>query len=82
MARELIEKDNYLVYSDTGEKCDPEKNKECMKGLCRYSDLEGLGFCGKTTNPNYRKEGGKAWHCVKKFPDAGEPYWGREYIDE
>ena len=90
--RNIIPKDNYLVYEDTGEKvvfyeCDPSKNAECEKRLCRAACSEeneaAFGFCSKTDNPAYAKEGGKKWNAVLK-PDAGggEPYWGREYITE
>lgn len=80
---------NYLVDGTTGEKivfyeCDPAKNMECKTRICRAEDKEtdgGLGFCSKTINPLYRKDGGKAWYAVLKTPDEGEPYWGREYIE-
>lgn len=79
-----IEKDNYLIDDETGKKivfyeCDPEKNKECDKSFCRGEN--GIGYCSKTTNPDYAKDGSRTWHAVKKYPDAGEPYWGREYLD-
>lgn len=45
-------------------------------------DEGGFGFCAKTTNPAFRKDGGKAWYAVMKTPEEGEPYWGREYIEE
>lgn len=88
--KNITEKDGYLVYADTGEKvvfyeCDPEKNTECAKTMCRAdgSEDEGcFGFCSKTMEPQFRKDGGKAWYAVLKSPDMGEPYWGREYIEE
>ena len=89
--RNIIPKDNYLVYEDTGEKvvfyeCDPAKNADCDKRLCRASCNEeneaNFGFCSKTDNPVYAKEGGKKWHAVLKSSEDGEPYWGREYITE
>lgn len=78
------EQDGYLVNEETGERvifyeCDPEKNKECEKSFCHR---EGeVGFCSKTTNPEYAKEGSRSWYAVKKQPEDGEAYWGREYID-
>ena len=85
--------DNYLVYGPTGEKvvwyeCDPEKNTECGRNFCRtnITDMDGnmyqIGYCSKTLNPAYRKEGTKAWYAVQKTAENGEPYWGREYIEE
>ena len=87
----IIERDGYLVDGETGEKivwyeCDPSKNSECDKVLCRsaYVDQEhNFGFCAKTADPRFRKDRGRAWYAVKKTPtDGGEPYWGREYIEE
>lgn len=80
----IIEKDNYLVNEETREpvvfyECDPEKNRECDKAFCRGP--EGIGYCAKTTKPEYAKEGSRMWYAVKKFPAIGEEYWGREYID-
>ena len=80
----FMDKDDYLVDEETGERavfyeCDPEKNKECPKMFCRGEG--GVGFCEKTTNPDYAKEGSRSWYAVKKQPEDGEPYWGREYID-
>ena len=85
----IIEKGGYLVDAVTGQKvvfyeCDPEKNTECGKQMCRHDAAEdegGFGFCAKTDNPAFRKDGGRAWYAVKKTPDEGEPYWGREYIE-
>lgn len=80
----MKEQNNYLVEDETGRRvifyeCDPNKNKECDKRFCR---LEGEnGFCSKTTNPEYAKTNSRSWYAVKKYPDDGEPYWGREYID-
>lgn len=90
MMRNIVPKGNYMVYEDTGEKvvfyeCDPEKNIECGKQMCRTSlpeDEATFGFCAKTVDPRFRKDGTKAWHAVlKPSPDGGVPYWGREYIE-
>lgn len=92
--RNIIPKDNYLVYEDTGDKvvfyeCDPSKNTECEKLMCRGTcgidaeDEGSIGFCAKTDRPEYAKDGGKKWHAVlKPSADGGEPYWGRECITE
>ena len=46
----------------------------------RDRDEGGFGFCSKTLDPRFRKDGGKAWYAVlKTSEDGGEPYWGREY---
>lgn len=85
---DIISKDGYLVYGSTGEKviwyeCDPDKNFECNKAMCRSSMNEdhSFGFCSKTNNPVYRKDGGKAWYAVLKTDGDSEPYWGREYVE-
>lgn len=86
----VISKGGYLVDSETGNKvifyeCDPCKNIECKKTMCRADGTEnarGFGGCAKTTNPAFRKDGGAAWYAVRKTPELGEPYWGREYIEE
>lgn len=84
-----VARDGYLVDGVTGEKvvfyeCDPNKNTECNRDTCRSDDGEAdsaFGFCSKTLNPAFRKDGGKSWYAVMKTPDdCGEPYWGREYI--
>lgn len=84
---DIIARDGYLVYGSTGEKviwyeCDPNKNIECDKSMCRSLSVEDhdFGFCSKTINPNYRKDGGVAWYAVLKSDGESEPYWGREYI--
>jgi hypothetical protein len=85
----IVPRDGYLVDSETGEKvvfyeCDPDLNTECDHAMCRTDGTEGdggIGFCSKTLNPAFRKEGGRSWYAVEKTPDEGEPYWGREYID-
>ena len=85
----IIESNGYLVHQETGERvvfyeCDPAKNTECDKTMCRFVDVDGdgeFGFCAKTVNPAFRRDGGRAWYAVKKVPDEGEPYWGREYIE-
>lgn len=85
----IVARDGYLVDCVTGEKvvfyeCDPNKNTECNRDICRSDDSEAdsaFGFCSKTLNPAFRKDGGKSWYAVMKTPDdGGEPYWGREYI--
>ena len=82
--------DGYICDAKTGKcivwyECDPDKNTECNKSICRKTnDTEGhnFGFCSKTNNPAYRKEGTSPWYAVlKNSPDGGEPYWGREYIE-
>ena len=85
----IIAVDGYLVYASTGEKviwyeCDPCKNTECDKTMCRLNatDDHDFGFCSKTINPTYRKEGTKAWYAVLKSDEDNEPYWGREYLEE
>lgn len=87
----IVPKDGYLIDGSTGEKvifyeCDSSKNIECSKTMCRCSEEENdgdFGFCSKTVDPEFRKDGGKAWYSVLKTPeDGGEPYWGREYIEE
>ena len=85
---DIIQVDGYLVYASTGEKvlwyeCDPCKNVECSKTMCRSAENEGhdFGFCSKTNNPNYRKDGGAVWYAVLKTDGDGEPYWGREYVE-
>lgn len=84
----IIVENGYLVNGDTKEKivwyeCDPTKNTECDKTMCRANynvDDASYGFCAKTSNKKYAKNGGKAWYAVLKTPEYGEPYWGREYI--
>lgn len=82
--------DGYLVNAETGERivfyeCDPNKNTVCDKSICRNThngEDHDFGFCSKTPNPKFRKDGTKAWYAVlKNSPDGGEPYWGREYIE-
>lgn len=88
--RNIVPEGGYLVYEDTHERvvfyeCDPAKNTECPKTMCRIEQDEdegSFGFCAKTTEQKYRKDGGRSWYAVKKTPDDGEPYWGREYIEE
>lgn len=85
----IIAKGGYLVDGVTGEKvvfyeCDPDKNTECGRKMCRADtgeDDSGFGLCSKTINPLFQKDGGKSWYAVMKTPnDGSEPYWGREYI--
>lgn len=87
--KKIVSDGKYLIDSETGQKvifyeCNPAKNFECDKSLCRVDgdeDEGGFGFCSKTVDPRFRKDGGKAWYAVLKTPDEGEPYWGREYIE-
>lgn len=85
----IVAKNGYLVDGKTGKRvvfyeCDPSKNTECDRMMCRADtgeDDSGFGLCAKTINPRFRKDGGKSWYAVMKTPDDGsEPYWGREYI--
>lgn len=88
--REIVPEGKYLVFADTHKRvvfyeCDPAKNTECDRRLCRIDEQEdegGFGFCSKTINPAFRKDGGAAWYAVLKPSGDGEPYWGREYIKE
>ena len=86
----IVSRGGYLVDGVTGEKvlfyeCDPRKNTECNREMCRGGGAEdegGFGFCSKTLDPCFRKDGGKAWYAVlKTSEDGGEPYWGREYVE-
>lgn len=88
--KNIAVKDGYLVDEDTCSKivfyeCDPAKNVECDKTLCRLDGTEnarGFGGCAKTMNPAYRKDGGRAFYAKEKNDEYGSPYWGREYIEE
>lgn len=88
--RNIVPEGGYLVYEDTHERvvfyeCDPAKIPSAPRPWCRIEQDEdegSFGFCAKTTEPKYRKDGGRSWYAVKKTPDDGEPYWGREYIEE
>ena len=81
----IVARNGYLVDADTGEKvlfyeCDPQKNTECDKSLCRANLAEDdgdFGFCAKTINPVFRKDGGRSFYAVLKE----DTYWGREYVD-
>lgn len=86
----IVSRGGYLVDGVTGEKvlfyeCDPRKNTECNREMCRGDGAEdegSFGFCSKTLDPRFRKDGGKAWYAVlKTSEDGGEPYWGREYVE-
>lgn len=86
----IVCENGYLVDKESGNKvvfyeCDPSKNTECDRKMCRNTgdeDDSGIGFCSKTINPAFRKNNGKAWYAVLKTPDdGGEPYWGREYVE-
>ena len=65
----IVSRGGYLVDGVTGEKvlfyeCDPRKNTECNREMCRGDGAEdegGFGFCSKTLDPRFRKDGGKAW---------------------
>lgn len=81
----IVARNGYLVDKSTGEKvifyeCDPQKNTECDKSLCRATldeDDSDFGFCAKTPNPAFCKDGGRAFYAVLKE----NTYWGREYVD-
>lgn len=81
----IVARDGYLVDKSTGEKvifyeCDPQKNTECDQSLCRTAldeDDGDFGFCAKTPNPTFRKDGSRAFYAVLKE----NTYWGREYVD-
>lgn len=81
----IVARDGYLVDKSTGEKvifyeCDPQKNTECDKSLCRAildEDDGDFGFCAKTPDSTFRKDGGRAFYAVLKE----NTYWGREYVD-
>ena len=86
---QITERDGYLVDSVTGEKvvfyvCDPSKNTECAHHLCRANLIDAneddgaFGYCGKTINPEFRKEGTQPFYAVMK----DRTYLGREYIQE
>lgn len=85
----VVASNGYLISVDTGDKvvfyeCDQKKNTECDKKMCRRYSVEDegeFGFCTKTTDKRFRKEGGKAWYAVLRDSDDGEPYWGREYVE-
>lgn len=86
----IVARDGYLVDGATGARvlfyeCDPSKNTECRKDICRADldeDESGFGFCSKTLDRRFRMDGGKAWYAVlKQSDDGGEPYWGREYVE-
>lgn len=84
----IVAQNGYLVNGATGEKiiwyeCDPAKNTECAHKICRAASKEDhdFGFCSKTANPAFRKDGSKAWYAVMKSAEGSEPYWGREYIE-
>ena len=63
----IVSRGGYLVDGSTGEKvlfyeCDPRKNTECNREMCRGDGAEdegGFGFCSKTLDPRFRKDGGK-----------------------
>lgn len=89
---DIIERDGYLVDRATGDKvvfyeCDPAKNTVCTKQCCGpllrdATETDALGFCSKTIQPEFQKDGGRKWYAVKKAsPDGGEDYWGRDYIE-
>ena len=62
----IVPRNGYLVDGETGEKvlfyeCDPMKNTECERKLCRAEadeDEGSFGFCSKTLDPRFRKDGG------------------------
>lgn len=85
----IVAQNGYLVDRTTGEKvvwyeCDPSKNTECDKKICRgggSGEDHDFGFCSKTANPAFRKDGTRAWVAVLKSSEGSEPYWGREYLE-
>lgn len=72
----IDEKGNRVVFYV----CDPDKNQECPKTMCRYAagnENEALfGMCATTPIAAYRKADTKAFY--KKLNEDG--YFGREYI--
>ena len=73
--KNIVAQNGYLVDTDTGEKV-----LECDKSICRanLSEDDGdFGFCAKTINPAFRKDGGRSFYAVLKE----DTYWGREYVD-
>lgn len=82
-ARAVKDAEGYLVDSATGERivfytCDPSKNTECDKTVCRNENPEGVGFCSSTTEREYQAEGTRPFY--KRLNDEG--YFCREYIEE
>ena len=60
----------------------PEKTRNVIVKCGGAEDEGGFGFCSKTLDPRFCKDGGKAWYAVlKTSEDGGEPYWGREYVE-
>lgn len=57
----IVSRGGYLVDGVTGEKvlfyeCDPRKNTECNREMCRGGGAEdegGFGFCSKTLDPRF-----------------------------
>lgn len=79
--------EGYLSDAKTGERivfyeCDPLKNCLCPKTMCRpkadEENAEQIGFCSCTTEPAFRKNGGRAFYKRKNE----EGWFGREYVDE
>lgn len=75
--------DGYLVDGATGDwvifyTCDPSKNGECDKALCRAGTEEGIGFCSSSPDPAHRAAGTRPFY--KRLNGAG--YFGREYVGE
>lgn len=81
---EIIKNDEgYLVDAASGERvvfytCDPKKNPDCNKSMCRANIPENMGFCSSSMNPEHRAEGTRPFY--KKLNDEG--YFGREYVEE
>lgn len=40
-------------------------------GVAGQEDEGGFGFCSKTLDPRFRKDGGKAWYAVLKTSEDG-----------
>ena len=67
----------YLLFRQRGES---KGDIPAVNIFRRYGG--SFGFCSKTLDPRFRKDGGKAWYAVlKTSEDGGEPYWGREYVE-
>jgi hypothetical protein len=78
-------KERFITDADTGEKivfyeCDPEKNKDCGKLICKHSGLKPqFGICDITNKAEYRADEGRAFYirCRHK-----KPTFERVYINE
>lgn len=84
----LAVRDNYIRTNPaTGAMAEIKKSHNWEKpkrhALTNGAEDEGsFGFCSKTLDLRFRKDGGRAWYAVlKTSEDGGEPYWGREYVE-